>query len=254
MASLWATRAGRYVLVCGLALLALGVGVAVKRHNDALQGLDARRAQYDAALRQASDQAPRFTLTQVRVPLSIVHNFSHGRYTTVKTEVARQIETGRPPLHPDFVALAGTGTDPIIARALRAGVRPPQVWVDALLVTQTTPGEVAHLRLQLERREVNHIIEESEAEFKPPISKVRREPVEWIPQPGKTAFVPLNLLYDLRDPNVHQYYEGRFGRVFITKYIIHIDDRLFVDRGNGRKVQVKIPKLNPLVLTTAPSP
>jgi hypothetical protein len=250
MASRWADRAGRYVLVCGLALLVIGVGVAVNRHNDALQALDARRAQYDAALRQASDQAPRFTLTEVRVPLSIVRNFSHGRYTTVKTEVARQIETGRAALHPDFVALAGTGTDPI-ARAFRDSVRPRQVWVDALLVTQMTPGEVAHLRLQVERREVNRFIEQNEAissDFG--IIKGRKESVEWVSPLGKTAFVPLNLLYELRETDADRD-ETKSGRVFITKNII--DHRLFVDRGNGRKVQFKMPE-ELVVLTAAPSP
>ena len=237
-----AHRLGRYALVCGLVMLALGVGVAVIRHDNVV---DADRAQYDAVLRQASAQQAQFTVSSVQASLSAVRRSPQGRYTIVKTEVGRRIETGGPALHPDFAALAGTGNHSIVARALRDGVRPRKVWVVALLVTQTTPGDVAHLRLEVGRFPVNGFtVVTADRLFSPDeVGTERRESIEWTPQVGETAFVPLAVLYQVNADQIGD-------PVLITSDVVLAPRRLLVDRGHGKEeVAIEIgPALYPIVV------
>jgi hypothetical protein len=240
-------KIARYVLVCGLTVLVLGVGVAVLRHNNAVE---ADLTQYDAALRQASAQTARFTVSCVQASLPSVRRSPNEGYTTVKTEVGHRIETGGPALHPDFTALASIGDHPVVARALRDGVRPRKTWVVALLVTQTTPGDAARLRLEVGRRSVNGfaVVTADNLFSTKKVDTERTVSVEWTPQVGETAFVPLAVL--------HQVEANQIGDpVLITSGVVLAPHRLFFDPGHGKgEVEIDIgPALHSIVLIAPPS-
>lgn len=257
-------RVGRYSLAGGFVLLALGIGVAVVRHN---HDADAKRARYDSALHRASAQPPRFAVSYVEVPLLEVRRFTHGRYTTVKTEVARRIETGRPPLHPDFAVLAGSRTDPT-ARLFREGrVTRRKVSVMALLVTQTTPGAVTRMRLEVVRLglrgfesfwdALDLLPDRNTSIFAHHSAGTKRsEFVEWNPRAGETAFVPLSVLHLFRVPQIPANAAiieelGGVTGAFVTSDVVLGPRRLLVRRPQIGDVEIAIgPALDPLVLSS----
>jgi hypothetical protein len=259
VALLRAARAGRYLLAIGLLLLVLGFGLAVIRHDHAVAArAEAERARYDAALRRAAAQPPRFQVSYVVLPLAVVRRSSRGEYTMVKTEVARRIETGRPPLHLDPVVVAERYNDPD-ARALRQlGVREREVLVSGLLVTQTTPGAAVRMRLDAERLAINGVEDVVDAvDLLPPeegsasifegrraAGTKRRESVQWTLRSGETAFVPLSVLH---------LFPGTF---LVTDGVVLGPRGLFVHTAQGSDTEIGIrPALDePLIVTAVSKP
>jgi hypothetical protein len=259
VALLRAARAGRYLLAIGLLLLVLGFGLAVIRHDRAVAArAEAERTRYAAVLRRAAAQPPRFQVSYVVLPLAVVRRSSRGEYTMAKTEVARRIETGRPPLHLDPVVVAQRHNDPD-ARALHElGVREREVLVSGLLVTQTTPGAVVRMRLDMERLAINGVefvvdaldllpSEEGSAsifEARRAAGTKRRESVEWTSRSGETAFVPLSLLHLFPDT------------FLVADGVVLGPRRLFVHTPQGSDMEIGIRTAldEPLVLTAASRP
>jgi hypothetical protein len=71
----------------------------------------------------------------------------------------------------------------------------------------------------------------------------RRESVEWTPQLGETAFVPLAVLHQVDADQIAD-------PVLITTDVVLVPRRLFVDPGHGKqKIAMEIrPALYPIVL------
>jgi hypothetical protein len=268
-------RPGLLVLAAGLVMLGVGVGFAVGRQNRAVDAREARaaanRQRYDAVLRRAVNRPPRFTVSYVEMPLAALRRLTRQGYALVPNEVARRLDTGRPSLHPDFTAMAAGRTDPS-ALAFRAhAARDETLHVVALLVEQTTPGDVARLRLDVDRLALTAYAEVWGAsdllatKFNQ-ISIFRRgtlgpktkRVVAWRPRLDGTAIVPLAVLHVFRVPNTpeNSTVTGALGGyvVQVTTGTVLAARRLAIKRTNGNDVDVPLQyALHPLVLTVGPS-
>jgi len=202
-------RRSTLALAAGCVLLLAGVAIGVVRHNRSVDSRARHRAAqklvYDNALRRAMSELPRFEISYVRIPLATAQRLSRHRYTLVETEVARRLRTGRPPLHPDFAALAGDRTD-VEAQTFKAHLFVQKgTAVIGLLVTQITPGG-ASLRLRLARLRLTSFVSVWDALdvlatgqnsiFRDrALGKRSRTVVVWRPRLGETDFVPLSLFH-----------------------------------------------------------
>jgi hypothetical protein len=204
------------VLGAGLAILILGVVVAVVRADGDRDAHAKQRDRYAAALRDAAAVPPRFEVEYVQFPLRDLERLTRARggrsgYAIVPTEIARRIETGRPPLHPDFAALPHSRYLDDVARAFSRGtLRQIGVDVIALLVRQTAPGPVAKLTLRVQRlvprgyaaildpTDLNHL------QFDDAKTTTRTTQfITWKPAPGRAGMlVPLCLLHLVRVPTL----------------------------------------------------
>jgi hypothetical protein len=207
MASMRVARARRYAPAWGLALLVLGISVAVIRYNHAIEAYEAQHARYEDALRQAAAQPARFEVSYVQVSLPAFRRVADGKYTIVDTEVARRIETGRPALHPDFAVLAGRRTDRI-ARALQNAVPPAKGWVAGLLVRPTMLGDAVGVRLEVERVAIDGFtftsVDSAGVLFPPRkgfdgsgVLRKQKDSVMWTPRTGETVLIPLAVLHEV---------------------------------------------------------
>ena len=259
---------GRFALVGGVAALAIGVGVAVVRHNhrvdDRAAHAAAERARYDQALRVANRQVPRFEVSYVNLPLVFVQHAPRRRYTLVGDEVARRIVTGQPSLHPDFARLAGPGTDTITQLFREGRVQPRGASVMALLVTQTTHARVVRVRLEVERLALPRLADVWDPldllvdgdVFRSYGARVkRRAVVDWRPRGADvTAIVPLSVLNEYRIPDTPANHEllGSLGVSGgqVASGVVLAPRRLLVRTGR-REIPVAIgAALHPLEVTT----
>jgi hypothetical protein len=184
--------------------------------------------------------------------------------------VARRIEYGR--FDPDFGALAGTSDSPI-SRALREErANLARRSVVALLVTQTTPGDAAHVQLELDRLSLSGFADvwdaldllgprDSDTSIfrRPGLGARRRVSVRWTSRLGKTTIVPLSTLHLFLIPQTPEN-EGLIDELGNTPGfqlatgVVFAPIRLVVEGKHGRQTRVALaPALHPVVLTTAPS-
>jgi hypothetical protein len=248
------------ILVGGLALLAIGIAVAVARHNRSVdktnEGLAALQAKYAKAL-AAADQPPRFEVSFVKFPLSDLAVLTTGgterrHYEIVPTEVAARIRAGGQQLHPDFGSLP-TGFDfgAAFVQAYREHrVQPEEIFVAALLVTQTTPGKLTELRLNTARVPVTSLWDIYDltdvTAAAPKASEPRRtQIVSWRPSPtGAGALVPLCLLHTFRIPDTPANREilerGVWDHWQLASVAMLVPRRLSAHLPNGNKLEVDI--------------
>jgi hypothetical protein len=267
-----AARPGWIILAVGVALLAAGVTVSVVRHNrdaDARDArVDAQRVRFQKILRRTAKEPPRFQVSYVELPVATAKRLIH-RGPTADTEVARRIEHGR--VDPDFEALARS--DDPISRALRA--KQANLWkrsVVALQVTQTTPGDAAHLRLVLDRLSLSGFADVWDAlDVLGPrdsdtsifrgsrLGSRRRVSVRWTPRLGKTTIVPLSILHLFlipRRPENQAVIDDLGGTpgFQVATGVVLAPIRLVVEGRHGRSTNVALARaLHPVVVTTAPS-
>jgi hypothetical protein len=206
------------VLAAGLAVLVLGVAVAVVRDDGDRDAQAKQRDQYAAALQHATAVPPRFEVEYVQFPLRDLGRLTRARggrsgYAIVPTEIARRIATGRPPLHPDFGALPHSRYLDDVARAFGRGtLRQIGVDVIALVIRQTAPGPVAKLTLRVQRlvprgyaaildpTDLNHL------QFLGTETTTRTTQfITWKPAPARAGMVvPLCLLHLVRVPTLSE--------------------------------------------------
>lgn len=236
------------ILFAGLALLAIGVASAVARHNRSVEENDVEAAALEAKYAKAletADQSPQFEVSYVRFPLSDLGALTTGGagrpvYEVVPTEVADRIRAGGRQLHPAFGAMrTDYPSHAAFARAYREHrVRNEGIFVAALLVTQTIPGKVAELRLDVVRVPVTKLEEiydltdviRAGTEASRPH---RAEVVRWRPSAKAGALVPLSLLHAFRISNVS---EG----LQLTSVAMLVPRRLFVRGPSGTRLEVDI--------------
>lgn len=264
-------RTGVVALLMGAAALAVGIGVAVVRHDrDEAARIDAERARYEAVLREVAAAPPRFSVSYVEIPIGLVPRYSRGRTQMVRTEVGRRLLTRRPPLRPDFAALAGDRTDPS-ARVFKEGmVTERRVSIVGLLVTQTTPGP-GRLRLEVDRVAIEGFVGVWDALDLLPqrrnslfrdrtVGPIRREVVAWQPRYDRTAFIPVAFLHLFRIPPVPVNAEiiealGGLQGEQVTSHVVLGPRRLLLRSPNGRDLAIPIRHaLHPLVLTPRSEP
>ena len=258
-------------------MLVLGVAIALVQADRDLEARadaertreNAARMRYDAALRKAAAEPARFAVSYVQMPLGIARRFARNRYAVVQTEVARRMATGKPPVRPDFARLAGDRTD-VEARAFRErGVREREVYVVGLLVTQTTTGPVARLRLDAARVALTgfapvwdplDLLPDSFASiFRRPVGTQGQVSVEWTPRVDRTAFVPLSFVHLFRvlpTPAGRELIaNGQIG-IQVTSHVALGPRRLLVRRdAHSRFEEIAIDDaLHPVVLSAAPAP
>jgi hypothetical protein len=257
-----------YALGTGVLLLALGVGIALIRYDPGLdEQAELEKARYESALRKAASEPPRFAVSYIEVPLAVLRRFPR-RYRMIETDVARRIETKRPPLSPNFMRLARSSTNPIAPLFRELRVRQRWAAVVALLVTQTTPGTVARLRLVVDRLKLNNFDEIWDALdlipsdndpyarsiFEYASGSQGRTEIAWKPRMGEEAFIPLALVH--RDIEVVEEPEDadsnhQLGDVVSSRVVTHVvlGPRRLVRQTSGEDVEITIGRaLNPLVV------
>lgn len=207
-------RTGHFVLAGGLAVLAIGVGVSVVRHERGASRDESRReaerARYEQILREAAERPPRFEVSYVQFVLSDLDRLTGRaapaatRYRLIPTEVARRLQTDRPLIRTDFGSLPHSDYLDAFARAFRERrLRNEEIWVVALLVTQTTPGAVARARLLVKRRALRGyeaIIDPSDLVPYGQHPAGRGHAVTWKPTAGARVLIPLCLLHSFNLP------------------------------------------------------
>jgi hypothetical protein len=258
-------------------VLVVGVTIALVRADREIDSradfeqvrANAARATYEAALRQAAVEPARFAVSFVEMPLKVARRFARGQYEIVPTEVARRMETGAPPVRPDFARLAGARTD-LEARVFRErGVREREVYVVGLLVTQTTPGLVARLRLEVDRLELTSFTfvwdpldllpDSRTAIFRRNVGVKTNASIEWKPRIHRTGFVPLAFLHlfrVLRTPAGQEYMESGLHGIQVTSHVALGPHRLLVKRGarsGFEEIAIK-DALHPVVLSASVGP
>jgi len=205
------------LLGAGLAVLVLGVAVAVVRDDGDRDAHAKQSDRYAAALRRAAAVPPRFEVEFVQFPLRDLGRLTRARggrsgYAIVPTEIATRIATGRPPLHPNFGALPHSRHLDDIARAFSRGtLRQTGVDVIALVIRQTAPGPVATLTLRVQRlvaRGYTGILDPTDLIDLQLIDDAEttartRQFITWKPTPGRAGMlVPLCLLHLVRVPTL----------------------------------------------------
>lgn len=206
------------ILFGGLALLAIGVVSAVIRHNRSIDEKNEKRAELHAKYTKAlevADRTPHFEVSFVKFRLSELGALTTGgadrpRYEIVRTEVADRIRAGIQHSDPSFASLP-TDFDfaATFARAYRENrVEPLDIFVAALLVTQTSPPVVSEFRLDVDRVAVTKVediydLTDVTAAGKDRSRPHRPEVVRWKPSAtGAGALVPLCVLHSFRIPDI----------------------------------------------------
>jgi hypothetical protein len=251
--------ASTLALAAGFCVLAAGVAIAVVRHDRSVdaRGRDAalQAARFDGELRRVGNQVPRFGVSYVEIPLAEARRLIRTRFTVVGTEVARRLTTGRPSLHPDFAALAGTSDD-VLSRTFKAGLFTPNgVIVIGLLVTQITPGP-ATLRLTLARLRVRTYFSvwdpldvlpggPNSIYRTPRLGLSSKTVVRWRPRLGATAFVPLSVFNAFLLPRTPANSSliselGGDSGALVTSDVVLGPTGLFVHRPHGRDVEIDL--------------
>jgi hypothetical protein len=260
-------RSSLFVLVGGLAVLAAGTTVAVARHDRAVDSRFAPEIErYDAALSSALAQPPRVAVSYVTIPLALVRRLSRAQFDVVQTEVGRRLLTGRPPVRPDFAALAADRDDPIARMFKARAATERRVAVVGLLVEQRTPGRVTHLRLHVDRIALSSFARVYDPlDLLPNLKAIgigflsgakgvrTREVVTWRPRPGVTAFVPLAIihLFWVEQTPGNQDVIDALGlpAAQVTSHVALGPRRLLLRMPDGRDVEIRIDRaLHPIVV------
>jgi len=271
-----ARRVGLVVLAAGIALLILGIVVAVVRHNRASDAaaaeLDVQRERYEVLLRKAAAQAPRAEVLYVEMSLADYRRLTRGRagvgrtYAVVQTPVAERLKTNRPPVRPNFGTMEHEPYFDAFARAFRERrAHEKRLSVVALLVTLASHARIARLRLEGDRIELRGPLSVWDPgvviEDRPAGSSVRSERadvVTWKPAERVSALIPLYLVHLFVFENVSANADllratsGALGWNVTSNTLLY-PRRLFVDRADGRQVAIPITEAlaSPLVLDVA---
>jgi hypothetical protein len=257
-------RRGWVVLGFGLVALAVGVAIALARHDIRQKplgpGAAAQRDRYDRLITQAATSPVHYDVSLVQFPLGdldvVRDSGGADPYQIVDTDITERIRSGTPSLQPEFATLPHTPAFDDFVRQVRSG-RLRQVGNDvvALLLTQRTAGTPREIRLTVDRLSIAkgayaYVLDPTDVSQRAEFTR-HLETISWKPD-DKTAgaLIPLYISHILREPHAKGYYFFAVGG-FLTGPAFS-PRRVVIVQPDGRTTELAMKDVSggPLALNT----